>query len=244
MAKDPAFLFYPGDWNNGTMGMNFEEKGAYLELLIMQFNRGHMTELMIARMIGQLWDNVKCKFVQDDQGLWYNERLEEEQNKRKLYSNSRRNNKLGKNQYTKNKELGDGHMTKHMIGHMENENINININKGIEEKKEKEINAVGNLDETFLCYNIEEYLNTNQAQFEAICISTRKSAQVAKDELMRCHLHLEKNGKYPMQKKSAVAWFKSWLLNSEDFNAKYRVAPKKASEPPKKHIDEIIKKYQ
>ena len=27
MAKDPAFLFYPGDWLGGTMGMTLEEKG-------------------------------------------------------------------------------------------------------------------------------------------------------------------------------------------------------------------------
>ena len=46
MAKDPAFLFYPNDWLGGTMGMTFEEKGAYMELLMMQFNRGHMTSHM------------------------------------------------------------------------------------------------------------------------------------------------------------------------------------------------------
>jgi len=38
MAKDPAFLFYPNDYIGGTMGMTFEEKGAYIELLMLQFN--------------------------------------------------------------------------------------------------------------------------------------------------------------------------------------------------------------
>ena len=37
-----------------------------------QFNRGHMTTDMIGRMIGQLWENIKHKFKQDDDGLWYN----------------------------------------------------------------------------------------------------------------------------------------------------------------------------
>ena len=46
MAKDPAFLFYPNDWLGGTIGMSFEEKGAYMELLIAQFNLGHMTSHM------------------------------------------------------------------------------------------------------------------------------------------------------------------------------------------------------
>lgn len=36
MTKSPAFLFYPGDWLGGTLGMTLEEKGAYMELLILQ----------------------------------------------------------------------------------------------------------------------------------------------------------------------------------------------------------------
>ena len=43
MAKDPAFLFYPNDYMGGTLGMTLEEKGAYMELLILQFNKGHFT---------------------------------------------------------------------------------------------------------------------------------------------------------------------------------------------------------
>jgi hypothetical protein len=58
-GKDPAFLFYPNDWIGGTMGMTFEEKGAYMELLMMQFNRGHMTSHMIAQTVGQLWVKPK-----------------------------------------------------------------------------------------------------------------------------------------------------------------------------------------
>lgn len=38
MAKDPAFLFYPGDWLGGTMGMSLTQKGAYFHLLMVQFN--------------------------------------------------------------------------------------------------------------------------------------------------------------------------------------------------------------
>jgi uncharacterized protein YdaU (DUF1376 family) len=129
MAKDPAFLFYPNDYIGGTMGMTFEEKGAYMELLMMQFNRGHMTTHMIGQTIGQLWVNIEDKFTKDEEGLWYNPRLDEEKSKRQNYSNSRRNNKLGTNQHKKNEEEKGGHMTKHMIGHMENANENINNTK-------------------------------------------------------------------------------------------------------------------
>ena len=127
MSKDPAFLFYPADWMGGTMGMTFEEKGAYLELLMLQFNRGHMTSHMIGQTIGQLWDKVQDKFVQDEKGLWYNDRLDVEKEKRKIFTESRKNNIKGKNQYTKKSDHTDGHMTSHMV----NVNINENeINKG------------------------------------------------------------------------------------------------------------------
>ena len=121
MAKDPAFLFYPNDYIGGTMGMTFEEKGAYIEILMLQFNRGHMTSHMIGQLVGQLWESIKCKFVQDEQGLWYNIRLDQEKDKRMSFTQSRRNNIKGLNQHT------IGHMTSHMEN--ENEDVNRNINK-------------------------------------------------------------------------------------------------------------------
>lgn len=131
--KDPAFLFYPNDWIGGTMGMTFEEKGAYMELLILQFNRGHMTTHMIGHVLGQtgghLWDKLVDKFEVDADGNYFNSRLDAEKTKRKNYSNSRKNNKLGKNQYSKKAEAESGHMTTHMIGHMGNEDEDVIINK-------------------------------------------------------------------------------------------------------------------
>jgi uncharacterized protein YdaU (DUF1376 family) len=121
MAKDPAFLFYPNDYLGGTMGMTFEEKGAYIDLLMLQFNRGHMTEHMIGHTVGQLWKNIKDKFIQDPTGLWYNVRLDEEKSKRMAFTQSRRNNIKGINQHT----LG------HMTSHMENVNVNVNKDKNI-----------------------------------------------------------------------------------------------------------------
>jgi hypothetical protein len=149
MAKgqDPAFLFYPNDWIGGTMGMTFEEKGAYMELLMLQFNRGHMTKHMIGQTVGQLFGRIEDKFVLDKEGRYYNERLEYEKQKREDFTKSRRNNILGVNQHNKNKENKEGHMTSHMSHHMVNVNniykegsniidSNNNKNKNDEEKKE------------------------------------------------------------------------------------------------------------
>lgn len=130
--KDPAFLFYPNDYIGGTMGMTFEEKGAYVELLMAQFNRGHMTKDMIGQVLGhkfgQIWEVVQHKFIQDSEGRYYNVRLEEEQKKRKAFVDSRKKNIKGTNQYTKNKETKQGHMDGHMTSHMEDENKYTNYN--------------------------------------------------------------------------------------------------------------------
>lgn len=136
--KDPAFLFYPNDYLGGTLGMTFEEKGAYIELLMLQFNRGHMTSHMIGQTLGQnadnLWSTLSSKFVLDENGNYYNERLDEEKNKRKSFTDSRKNNRKGVNQYTKNNQQNVGHMTSHMEN--ENENRNINSNLHTEEIKQ------------------------------------------------------------------------------------------------------------
>jgi hypothetical protein len=76
---------------------------------------------MIGQLVGQLWESIKCKFVQDEQGLWYNIRLDQEKDKRMSFTQSRRNNIKGLNQHT------IGHMTSHMEN--ENEDVNRNINK-------------------------------------------------------------------------------------------------------------------
>jgi len=125
MAKDPAFLFYPNDWIGGTMGMTFEEKGAYMELLMLQFNRGHMTKHMIGQAVGQIFGRIEDKFLVDKDGLYYNERLDAEKEKRKAFTASRSNNRSGINQHSKK----SGHMSNHM------ENVNVNKNKGIIELK-------------------------------------------------------------------------------------------------------------
>ena len=107
--------------------MTFEEKGAYVHLLMMQFNRGHMTSHMVDQEVGQLWERIKDKFVLDENGLYYNVRLDAEIKKRQTFINSRYNNLEGTNQYTKkgrNREgHTDGHMDGHVTSHMENDNI-------------------------------------------------------------------------------------------------------------------------
>lgn len=124
MAKDPAFLFYPGDWLGGTMTFSRAHKGAYMDLLMCQFNQGHMSHHDIKTILGSdyetMWESkLKSKFVIDENGFFYNQKLENEILKRKKYTDSRR----------KNLNKTSSHMTPHMTSHMENGNGNINENR-------------------------------------------------------------------------------------------------------------------
>jgi len=121
MPKDPAFLFYVGDWLGGTILMNRHQKGAYMDLLMAQFNQGHMSITQIETLLGkdiELWEStLKNKFTEDPDGLFYNERLETEQIKRTEYGKSRRKNFEGR---TKKDPKSKAHMKAHMENEVEN----------------------------------------------------------------------------------------------------------------------------
>lgn len=89
--KDPAFLFYSSDFLSGTMLMSNEEVGIYIKLLCLQHQQGHLKEEDMLNMGASL--KIFSKFKKDEEGNYYNERLEYEANKRKAYSESRRNNR-------------------------------------------------------------------------------------------------------------------------------------------------------
>lgn len=87
-AKDPAFLFYPGDWMGGTMTLTRHQKGCYIDLLIAQFNDGPLSFETIKIVLGQdqaMWTVLSKKFKQDSSGNFYNERLAAEIEKRKNF---------------------------------------------------------------------------------------------------------------------------------------------------------------
>lgn len=215
--KDPAFLFYPNDYIGGTLGMSFEQKGAYIELLMTQFNRGHMTYHMIGQVLGQsfeLWETLLDKFKTDTDGRFYNDRLEIEQNKRKHYSDSRKNNRLGLNQYSKTEEDICGHMT----SHMENEN---NI-YSIFYKKELEISKNDEKYKYFIdfIYGNNELktelsgllLIRDQLTFEQFTNLLEK-AKTNSIKLMDTVLKIDNDKKYWKGKKSLYQTMNNWIEN-------------------------------
>ena len=76
--KDPAFLFYSSDFISGVQDLTMEERGQYITLLCLQHQKGHLTEKMIRLCCGNAAADVMAKFRQDENGLFFNERLETE----------------------------------------------------------------------------------------------------------------------------------------------------------------------
>lgn len=137
--KDPAFLFYSNDFLSGTMLMTDEETGQYIKLLCLQHQKGHLKEKDMLNICKSYNEEIFSKFKKDKDENYYNERLEYEVNKRKAYSESRRNNRRKKETYEKDMK----NICNSYEEHMENENVNENINKnnskrGSKGKKEEE----------------------------------------------------------------------------------------------------------
>lgn len=113
MAKDPAFLFYPNDFDCATRFFSDEEVGIYLRLLIAQFQNGRLSDKHMNIICKTYNKDIYSKFTRDSEGFYYNERLENELIKRKEYSKSRSKNRKNKNNISKTYDE-----------HMENENVN------------------------------------------------------------------------------------------------------------------------
>lgn len=90
--KDPAILFYTQDFLVGTNTMLFEDRGKYITILCQMHQEGRLSEETIRFLVGSVSDKLKSKFQIDENGNWYNKRLEEEIEKRASFVDSRRNN--------------------------------------------------------------------------------------------------------------------------------------------------------
>lgn len=124
--KDPAFLFYSSDFLTGTMLMTMEQKGKYITLLCLQHQKGHLTEKDMLNICSAYDEDIWNKFQKDEEGMFYNARLRSEIERRKAYSESRRQNRTKKN------------ISSTYVEHMETENENEIVNRkkrGAGEKK-------------------------------------------------------------------------------------------------------------
>jgi len=92
MSKDPAILFYTGDFLNGCTCLTMEERGQYITILCLQHQIGHLSEKTIRLSLGSVSVDVLKKLSRDSEGNYFNERMEEEIQKRAQFIETRINN--------------------------------------------------------------------------------------------------------------------------------------------------------
>lgn len=134
MAKDPAFLFYSSDFLSGVSDLNFTERGQYITLLCLQHQKGHLSQKMIELCCGNAAADVMAKFEQDENGLFFNARLDEEIQKRSQFTQKQKDRALlGWKKRKENNTVVDATASAGAMPKIENENRNDNViedNKG------------------------------------------------------------------------------------------------------------------
>ncbi len=75
LSKLPWFPMYAGDWFLSTAEMSNAEKGAYIDLLCMQWDNGAIMKVP-ARYLKE-WETLKDKFIKNGDGKLINIRLNE-----------------------------------------------------------------------------------------------------------------------------------------------------------------------
>ena len=94
--KDPAIIFYTSDFMIGVSNLTMEERGQYITMLCLQHQLGHLSKKTIDLNINNISNDVLSKFILDEEGNYYNERLEYEIEKRsKFIDHQKENGKKG-----------------------------------------------------------------------------------------------------------------------------------------------------
>ena len=127
-GRDPAFLFYSADFLAATYQLRDSDAGRLIRLLCMQHQRGHLGERDFLRVVRNPDAPVAAFFRRDEDGRFYNEKLERDITKRREYTASRIRNLAG-GKKSDTPFLSETHMGGHMPPHMENRNRNENENE-------------------------------------------------------------------------------------------------------------------
>lgn len=190
--KDPAFLFYSSDFLSGVQDLTMEERGQYITLLCLQHQKGRLTDKMIRLAVADAAADVMAKFQRDPDGLFFNERLEAEIQKRKVFSDKQR--VRAKNGWKKRKNIdaaADAVAYAAAMPIIEN----INRNK-IQEVKYSEVSTVFPIEQ---CLEIalldERFIDKNR---------------ISRSDLRLFNDFLEKGGIYEHNPAEYKKYFRNW----------------------------------
>lgn len=196
MAKDPAFLFYSSDFLNGIADLTMEERGQYITLLCLQHQKGELKQKTIRLCVGSVSVDVLDKFTKLKNGNYINERLQEEIEKRKNFTNSRRENGKKGGRPPKASGLAKDNL-------MENENENVIIDSIINNKPFFEI------------------LINSESWLETVSMKHKCKVSYIKSKLEEFNNELFLRGDQKSNKKDYQSHFVSWLNLKPEIKQKY-----------------------
>lgn len=136
MAKDPAFLFYSQDFFTGVADLTFEDRGKFISILCLMHQKGRLKEETIRFLVGSVSVSLKSKFLVDENGFWYNQRLEFEIAARVNFVNSRKINGLKGGRPKASGKPKHNLMEDEDVNEIEDENVLENTSKNTQRKKE------------------------------------------------------------------------------------------------------------
>lgn len=161
-SKSPAFLFYSSDFLIGTSLLDNSEVGQYVRLLCHIHQQGHLTREEVGTVVPLISPKVLAKFKIDDDGKYYNERLDEEISKRNSFVTSRKQNLTKKFVPFKTSESSHigSHVSSHMKHHVENENEN-EIGNNKTDKVQQLLNNIGDINLIYPADKVVEMLTAD-----------------------------------------------------------------------------------
>ena len=118
MAQDPAVLFYTKDFLSSTLLWTYEQKGKYVTLLCLQHQQKRLSRQDIIDVCGDSDTKIMSKF-KEDEGGFFNQRMEDEMIKRSKHSEKQRENIMKR--WNKS-----GNTT---VLPLEDEDANVNVNR-------------------------------------------------------------------------------------------------------------------
>lgn len=136
MSKDPAFLFYPGDYLRDTQCLSESVQVAYDRIMCEHMRNICISKQQLKFFTKRLNDDQKEELMmvlteiepEIYQITWVAESIV----KRRKYSESRRNNRKGSTKKTSSKK--DENISSTYVEHMENENEDVNESKDLSNK--------------------------------------------------------------------------------------------------------------
>jgi len=230
--KSPAIMFYTSDFLTGTSFMDNEQTGAYIKLLCLQHQLGHIPKKDFEKITKDKC--VLSKFLLDKDNKYYNERMEIEIEKRDKFIEHQRENGL-KGGRPNNPRVSHG-LAKQKPLEDDNDNINNIItyySSNIHTITPIEYEKLTKWEETFsqdmIKYAIELAVKANARSFnyiEAIFKSWKTKGYKTIIDIER------------LDKKKKERELPSW------FNEEIKREEPEMTEEERKEIDDIVKSFE